>query len=90
MKTIYKYKLEFEGSTKIKLPYGSKVVHVGLDLSRVARIWVEQHPDKGWPQINYTERKFYIYGTGHDIPGAAEHVGTFKDGPFVWHVYEEK
>ena len=37
-----------------------------------------------------TVRHFEVYGTGQPIPLHTEHVGTFFDGPFVWHVYEIK
>jgi len=28
-----------------------------------------------------------IFGTGHKIEHAAEYIGTFEEGPLVWHVF---
>ncbi len=34
-------------------------------------------------------RKFYIHGTGHEIPLGQRYLGTFQQSPFVWHLFED-
>jgi hypothetical protein len=33
-------------------------------------------------------RTFKVYGTGYDIPLAHTYLGSWQDGPFVWHLFE--
>lgn len=84
MKVVYKY--EVPPSTRlVELPRDSRIVHVGEQLD-LLMLWVEH----GVPNDNttYTSRHFDVFGTGGFIPEDSRHVGTFFDGPFVWHVYE--
>ncbi len=82
MRTVYKYPILMEGSTLV-LPDDAVVVHVGMQ--NLVTIWVEL--DKEAP---VTPRHFAVFGTGHQIPDGWSHCGTFFDGPFVWHVYEQR
>jgi hypothetical protein len=82
MKTIYKYQFEISSVIEILMPEKSQVVHVGLQNS-IPCIWAEV------PKSNINiVRRFGIFGTGHDIPDSCEHIATFIDGNFVWHLYE--
>ena len=36
------------------------------------------------------KRTFFVFGTGHVIPGDLVYVGTVHDRQFVWHVFEKR
>ena len=86
--TVYKYLLpgnanEF-GEFKVSLPIESKVIHV--DIQNGQRVL--------WAQVNnkapLVDRRVVVVGTGRigpdDLPNL-DHVSTFFEGPFVWHVF---
>ena len=41
-------------------------------------------------QGGWSKRTIEVYGTGWSIPDdkVRKHITTFRDGPFVWHVFE--
>lgn len=81
MKIVWKFPLGM-GPNKIDMPIGAKVVDVAMQ-GGFPHLWVEvQDPEK------VERRLFEVFGTGHPIPDEYDHVGTFHDPPFVWHVYE--
>lgn len=81
MKKIFKY--EIDGyETEIQIHGYGKIVHVGKDPNGVICAWAEVNPDD---KLNGVW--VYVIGTGHQIPHGTGHVGTFNDGPFMWHVY---
>ena len=83
MKTIYKYPIQITDKQDVGMPECANVIHVGLDPQGTPCIWAEV----------VTERSLRIYevfvvGTGNPIPSVAKnHLGSFVQGPFVWHVY---
>ena len=81
MRTVYKYPLTLGKVVEVEALNGD-VVHVGLDPTGEACVWIEG--DANSPMLRW----FYIFGTGHLIESPASHVGSFVDAPFVWHVYE--
>lgn len=81
-KVVYKYPLGM-GPNTVALPKNAKIVHIGMQ-EGFPMMWVE-HPHE-WE--SYEKRFFEIFGTGNPIPEDAEHISTFFDPPFVWHVYE--
>jgi len=82
MRTIYKYPVNLTGFTTVHLPIFGKIVRVGLDPSANICFWVEMNlGDELFP------RSFCIIGTGHEIPDDFNHIGSFSDGPFIWHMY---
>lgn len=86
MKTIWKYKLPIRDLARVPVEFGAKLIHVGLDPAGVPSIWCEVEPSG--KQI---VMPFFVLGTGHEIPEAADqHVGSFVDTAFVWHVYSVK
>lgn len=83
MQKIFKYSIsDFD----VLIPTYGKVVKVGLQ-NGVPHIWVlfNRTLDTGT-----SNRRFVIHGTGHDIPVHHSYVGTYFDGPFVWHVFEDE
>jgi hypothetical protein len=86
MKVVYKYEIAPD-KRSAEMPLDSKILKVDMQ-GDALMLWVEH----GWVDGNTvrTVRHFEVYGTGQPIPLHTEHVGTFFDGPFVWHVYEIK
>lgn len=83
MKTIWKYELTV-GKNKINLPWGSQVLTVQMQDGK-PYIWVLLDPkEKEYPHI------FEIYGTGHTIEDSQcnIYIGTWQDGPYVWHLFK--
>lgn len=84
MRQIWKYEISL-GITILNIPSGGIVRHLGVQNDN-AYIWVEIDPAK-----ELVERKFSIYGTGWDLTeDVGTYVGSIQEGPFVWHLYEEK
>lgn len=84
MNTVWKFPLEITDMQKIKMPVGAVVVHGGLDPFGVPCLWCQVDDQE------YISRYevIYIVGTGNPIPpDASRHLGSFVQGPFVWHVY---
>lgn len=79
--SIEDHQYEFE----IKMPYGSKLLHVGLDGQGVPAVWAEVFTDR-----RSVLRRFLSVGTGHGSPpDSAPFVGTIvlSDG-YVFHIYD--
>ena len=83
MKVVWKFALGM-GLNVITVPVGAKIVHIEMQ-DGFPQLWAEISD----PSSSHVEvRQFEIFGTGHPIPDKAQHVGTFLDPPYVWHVYE--
>jgi hypothetical protein len=82
MRTVHKYKYT-DGMT-LELPTQAYVVHVGTDPKGFLCIWFETELTD---ELLFP-RTFKTFGTGHDLPEEAMHIGTYIDSPFVWHIYE--
>ncbi len=94
MKTIWKFPFAVSDMVAIEMPSGAKILHVEV---QPASSLVERSQPCLWalvdPEAKKCLRSFYIFGTGHSLGPRADdlrHVGTFLDGAFVWHVFEEK
>ena len=77
---IWKYPLTSDTLSRTELPRGAKLVHAGQQ-NAVQTLWFKIDP-----QAEKELVRFQIFGTGHDFPSVGEHVHTFYEGPFVWHV----
>ena len=84
MKTIFKYKVE----DKLQLPLNGKIVHAGLQHGEL-HIWVEFDKPCDMRLMQYKERAFKVFGTSHEIIGSWEHIASYFEIPFVWHLYED-
>jgi hypothetical protein len=82
IKQIWKYKLDGVISS-IEIPLDGKVLTVQIQ-NEVPHIWVLVNPE------NQVEtRGFRVVGTGHPFDDTdSKYIGTFQDGPFVWHLFE--
>lgn len=87
MRTIWKFPLSVTKVTAISVPADAPIRLAAIDpASGGPAIWIEL--DEEAPRI---ERRFWIYGTGHDIDvDSLVHVGSMVDRTFVWHVFEDK
>lgn len=83
MTTIYKYQLEIADEQSVMIPNGYQIALVGLDPNGVPCIWAIVDPER-----SAAEETIRIVGTGHPIPpNVRRHIGSFVQGPFVWHVF---
>ena len=84
--TIWKFQFEISGDLTISMPANARVLSIQIQ-NGVPCMWAivnQSYPCE--------ERNFKVFGTGHPMSAEtallAEHVGTFQDGQFVWHVFE--
>lgn len=87
---VWKFKLPvgLGRSGQFSIPEPGTIVHVGLDPSGVACLWAIVRPSA--PPPEWKLRTFLIVPTG--APGfvdGLDYVGTFFEGPFVWHLFEQ-
>lgn len=88
MSKIYKYPIEIIDHQQITVMAKLRqIIHVGLDPNEQPCIWAVI--DSGYKSVNVID--VYVVGTGNPIPDASvSHLGSFNQGPFVWHVYTNK
>jgi hypothetical protein len=83
--TIWKY--EIHGGSML-LPKGAILLCVQAQEGNPC-LWAEVNPQ----EAEMVPRNFLIYGTGWviaDIKNIKKvYVGTYQQGPYVWHVYED-
>lgn len=81
---IYKYDLPAPNTTGyIQLPVNAQILHVND-----GHLWAKFNV---MYESNLDQRKFIVIGTGYAIDlTSTTYIGTYMDGPFVWHVFEEK
>lgn len=75
---IFKY----EVSVEIEMPVGATILSVQMQ-GGTAQLWALVDPYAGTER-----RRFAVIGTGWDIPDHHVYLGTWQDGPFVWHLFE--
>lgn len=85
MKQVFKYQIPFEGSFKLNLPEGSRMLSVQLQ-GDLPCLWVLVDPYAALVSYDFVCR-----GTGHkaDCLGAAEFLGTvqFDNGALIFHFF---
>ena len=86
---IFKYPLVdglSNGTTVIGMPIGAQVLCLKVQ-NGTPCLWAYCDPE-----VEQEMRSFLTLGTGMDNPYAEDfdhvYVGTYMDGPFVWHVFE--
>ena len=82
MKQIWKYKVE----NVIEMPKGAEILSVQIQNGEMfnACIWAKVNSEN-----ELEKRKFVIIGTGHSFDDTnMKYIGTYQDGPFVWHLFE--
>ena len=94
---IFKYTIP-EGRNGY-LPKGSRIIRVAMQHGS-PRVWAEvfvSEVQSGVPadpaDINDENRhrfdEYFIVGTGEAIPDTWEHIGSYDDGPYIWHIYRD-
>lgn len=80
--TIWKYPFQIDDEFEIEMPEGAQVLTAQVQGSTPC-LWVLVNPEA--PK---TKRKFFVYGTGHEIieEGIA-YIGSIQMNGFVWHVF---
>jgi hypothetical protein len=82
IKQIWKYKVE----NVIEMPKEAEILSVQIQNGQMfnACIWVKVNPEN-----ELEKRQFEVIGTGHSFDDSnKEYIGTYQDGPFVWHLFE--
>ena len=84
-RTIWKFVLAFGDEPEIEMPKGAQPIHADIDSQAgVVEIWAVVNP-----AAPFAIRRFILRGTGHPLPSVGPHIATVKDGPFVWHLFNE-
>ena len=85
MRRIYKYDFIVTDVFTLDLPNIYRVVLVETQ-GNIPCVWIELDTEEV-----VEPRTFFLFGTGHAIYSLPlkEHVGSFQQGPFVWHLYQE-
>jgi hypothetical protein len=89
MLTIHKFAFDASDYVTIQMPRGAVILHVECQCG-VPCIWALVDTDK--PSV---DERFRVFGTGHMIEGvgnhaASSHVASFRQGPFVWHLFRAR
>ena len=84
MKTVWKFSFEIKDTIKIKLPAFAEILHVETQ-GNFPAMWCLVDDE-----AEYVEKTFYLRGTGHEVEKNLVHISTWIDGPFVWHLFENK
>ena len=89
MKTIYRYTLNTPGPCSICTYRNCEILDVGIDPRGMLSVWIMV--DTKEPMDN--QLQLYIAGTGWDfLPDNLHfpvHVGTVRQGEYMWHVFKE-
>ena len=80
-RTIWKFKIQLEERFTLPLPEDFKVLKISDGF-----MWVEGTFTS--TKISLSNKMFAIVGTGKIIPDGFQHVGTYFEGVYVWHVYK--
>ena len=82
-KQIWKYSLE----NIIEMPKGAEILTVDIQNGQMfnAQMWVKVDTEN-----EMEKRMFEVIGTGQNFDDTnRKYIGTYQDGPFVWHVFEK-
>jgi hypothetical protein len=83
MDTIYKYPIEITDEQTLSIPAAFDPLHVGLDPNGAPCLWCAVDSNRIKRDV-----KVAVVGTGNHLPqDVKRHVGSFVQGPFVWHVF---
>ncbi len=83
--TIWKFQFDIGDAVEIEMPGDdAHILHVECQMGFPC-VWAMVDPEKA-----LVTRRFRLFGTGHPITDVVgKHVGTFQQGPLVWHMFEE-
>jgi hypothetical protein len=81
MKTIWKFEMPGPACV-IDMPVGAQVIRIARQGAAIC-LWAIVESDNA-----LEKRVFATIGTGRPIPLDGRYLGTWDDGPFVWHLFE--
>jgi len=85
MRAVHKFQFtSLSQPLQVLVSREAKVVLVDVQAG-VPTVWVDDRWDESLKQYRWD---FMAIGTGHPIPDNAEHVGSYQQGPYVWHIYQ--
>ena len=74
-----------------KYSVGVQITH-SIPGGKFLALQVRSGEPQMWFEVDLSQsadtRKFFIVGTGWEFDGGT-YLGTFQEGAFVWHVYED-
>jgi len=84
MLSVFKYPVNLVDEFSLELPIGARILHVESQAGTNC-LWALVDP-KAPKEL----RHFRLAGTGHPIDDYAigDHIATWQDGPYVWHLFE--
>lgn len=85
MRTVWKYQAAVQDNVVFEVPGYQGVCLLEVLAPQTLTFWVSADPDEPAEPV-----PFRVTGTGRPAPGFSAHVASVLDGPFVWHVFEEK
>lgn len=86
MRAIWKYEIEEEGETRLRVPFGAEVISCGLDAKDNMCVWAIVDPDAQYEEII----SILAWGTGWPLTFKGKFVGTVTKASYVWHVFVEE
>lgn len=84
MQTVYKYLIDTERENIVEMPYGGKVLDVGMDYAGNWCIWALVEIENP-----LESRVFVACKTGEKIEGKLSYIGTVVMGMNSWHIFEK-
>jgi hypothetical protein len=81
--TVHKYPFEVAGRFALDLPRAAIILSAECQ-GRTPYLWAWVDTDEPTERV-----AFAVFGTGHEIPRGVglDHVSTFQQGAFVWHLF---
>lgn len=82
-KQIWKYSLE----NIIEMPKGAEILTIDIQNGQMfnVQMWVKVDTEN-----EMEKRMFEVIGTGQNFDDTnRKYVGTYQQGPYVWHVFEK-
>jgi uncharacterized protein YbdZ (MbtH family) len=84
MLTIWKFPFDVTDRFTLEIPDGYRILHVEMQ-GKSPCLWAIV--DEARPP---SQTRFALFGTGFEVPAGWEHVGTFQQPPYVWHLFREE
>lgn len=88
MNNIWKFTLEVTGEQTLSMPIGARILTAQVQNTQLGTkqicLWAIVNKRNG-----IEDRKFYIYGTGHNIDiKNKEYIATVQEENLVWHIFQ--
>lgn len=81
-RAVWKFPFSVYDSFALEMPSRHEVIHVDLQGGVAPTMWALVDPSS--PKAHFT---FFMHRTGHPVAEDLRHVGTFRQGPYMWHLF---